>query len=188
VTNPPIAPGVDPPADPQPTMLAPEEPEIAASVPAVLARVRRRPLGGWFVVGAGIAIIAGGFLPWVTVLGTASSVGVDTPYGWVAVAAGTLIVLFGSLVLDLPWFSVALPITSVVACLAAVAWAAWRIVELHQSMDELRRQISDDDLGIGQAMGDLLHATVGPGLWLIIYAGVVGAIAASTIRASRYPS
>ena len=155
----------------------------------------QRPLGGWFVLGAGIAVIAGSFMSWVTVsapfLGTVSTTGVERIDGWITAVLGLLIVVCASLTLHRARVSIGVPILAVVVSLAVTGLAAWQVLDLRTRAAQLRTDLTADDprdsLGIGQAISDSVQVFPGTGVRLIIFAGLVAAGAAALIRTPRRP-
>ncbi|MEU8299746.1 hypothetical protein AB0C04_21035 [Micromonospora sp. NPDC048909] len=154
-----------------------------------------RPVREWIVVGAGIAAVVGSFLPWAKVsapiLGTVTVSGVDGSDGWITAGLGLLLVLYGGLSLRGQKTPVPQPVLAVLAVLGAIGLlgvGVWKVVDLQATETSMREQLSgeDDVLGFGKAMSAATQVSVGTGLWLLTFAGLVGSIAMVLTLISRY--
>ena len=180
-------PAVSPPVQGQPAPVASQP----AGTPQPSAAISK-PIAPWFVLGAGIAAVIGSFLPWVTVsapfIGTMSASGVDISDGWFTAGAGLLLVLYGALSLRGQSINIAVPLLAGFAALGLIALGAWRVADILAKERELRADLSssgDDIFGIGQAMSAATQIRVGNGIWLIIFAGLVGAVSTVFVAMSR---
>ncbi|MGC1211579.1 MAG: hypothetical protein WA890_10005 [Micromonospora sp.] len=150
-----------------------------------------RPVREWVVLGAGVAAIVGSFMPWAKIiapiLGTMTLSGVDGSDGWITAALGLVIALYGGFSLRGQRMPMAAPILAGLASVALLGIGVWKIVDLHSTAADMRARMSgeDDLLGIGKAMSDAVHVSVGAGLWLLTLAGLVGAAAVGMILIRR---
>jgi hypothetical protein len=182
----PSTPPVPPPPSQPPSGDQPIE-AAAAAVPTAA-----RPIREWTVLGAGIAAIIGSFMPWVKVsapiLGTVTVSGVDGSDGWITAGLGLMLALHAGMSLRGQRTPMAVPILAVLAALGLLGVGAWKIADLQATEADMRAQMSgkDDFLGIGKAMSAATQVSVGSGLWLLTFAGLVGSVAMVLIMVSRY--
>jgi hypothetical protein len=169
---------------------------MTATAPGVKAPsvdAPRAPLAAWFVLGAGVAGVIGSFLPWVTLsapfLGTQSASGVDGSDGWITVALGLALVLLGAVIVRGRPASTALGSVIALGALSLLVLGMWKVVDLLEKVRDLRAGLagasSDDAFGIGRAMSEATQVRVGNGLWLITFAGLIGAVAAVFLLLAR---
>ncbi|GLW30751.1 hypothetical protein Areg01_36910 [Actinoplanes regularis] len=141
----------------------------------------------WLAFGAGAAGVLGSFLPWAKVnapfLGTMTVSGVDGSDGWVtaalgAVIAGCAVVRLRSARLS-SQLSLLLSLLAVAGATALAGIGAWKIFDLEVRKAELSASLADhnDPFGLSAALSSAVQASVGVGLWLILVAGVVAAVA-----------
>jgi len=120
----------------------------------------------WVTVAAGAAAVLGSFLPWITVtapfVGTMSVTGTDSRGGdgWITVGIGLALVFLGILLLRGHQFRVAVTIVSV----ALFGVAAYEVLNLANKMADAQQE------------SDMVVATIGNGLWLVLGAGITAAI------------
>ena len=162
-----------PPSDNQPVRAA------AAPVPAP-----SQPVLPWIVLGAGVAAVIGSFLPWASVsaplLGTITVSGVDGSDGWITAGLGVALSIGGGLGLRKQQAPIVVPILAALAALALLGLSAWKVIDLQMSEAKMRAEMAnsteEDIFGIGRAMSEATHMSVGSGLWLLTFAGLVGLI------------
>ncbi|MEU4712475.1 hypothetical protein AB0F73_02225 [Micromonospora purpureochromogenes] len=151
-----------------------------------------RPVREGIVLAAGIAAIIGSFMTWAKVsapiLGTMTVSGVDGSDGWITAAAGLVMAAYGGMRLRGQHMPVAAPILAGLAALGLLGVGVWKIVDLQSTEADMRARMSgeDDPLGLGKAMSAATQVSVGSGLWLLTFAGVVGAVAMVLIMIGRY--
>ncbi|SCL32112.1 hypothetical protein GA0070624_4401 [Micromonospora rhizosphaerae] len=181
-SNPPVPP---PPNEPP----SGDQPVEAAAAPAPAPE---RPIHEWTVLGAGIAAVIGSFLPWAKIsapiVGTISMSGVDGSDGWITAGLGLILVLYAGMSLRGQRMPVVVPILAVLAALGLFGVGAWKIADLQAAETAMRAEMSgkDDVLGIGKAMSAATQMSVGSGLWLLTFAGLVGTVTMVLIMISRY--
>lgn len=135
--------------------------------PAALKEDRRdrQRLWAWVTLVAGVGLIIGSLLPWVTIsaplLGTVDITATDGD-GMLTLIAGLAISLIGILGLTR-----GVGVVGVVFLAFLVLFAAWVAFADLGSITELAAEISDDDFGA---------ASVGIGLWLVSFASVIGGV------------
>lgn len=115
-------------------------------------------LAGWLLLGGGVALVLGAFLPWATItaplIGTVSKSGIDGGDGWIMVAVGLVLAVLGGRRLSSGHVVPFIP-----AAIVAVLGAALTLYEL---------------IDVGSASEGLATAHIGVGLWL----GAAGVICA----------
>ena len=115
------------------------------------------------VLGGGVLLVVGSFLPWATastVFGSLSRSGVDGGDGWITTIIGVLILLFGAMTLR----QASRGVNLLVAVAAAIAF----LVFVFDLVDVNNRIASIEAQGQGLALG-----TVGFGLWLVGLGAIV---------------
>jgi hypothetical protein len=150
------------------TYPTPEQPPPVVDLP-------RSPIkAGWAVIGGGAAAVVGSFLPWITItaafVGTISRSGTDGNFtrgelsdGWIVVALGLAVVGLGILLVRgyrLAW----------TASLVSLALFGLAVFELLNVMDRLSDPAFESEM--------VANASIGPGLWLVLAAGIAAAIGA----------
>jgi hypothetical protein len=184
----PSTPPVQPPPNEPPSG---DQPVEAAAAPAPAPA---RPIREWIALGAGIAAVIGSFMPWAKVsapiLGTITMSGVDGSDGWITAGLGLLLVLYAGMSLRGLHTPVVVPILAGLAALGLLGVGAWKIADLQATETAMREKMSgeDDVLGIGKAMSAATQVSVGSGLWLLTFAGLVGAATLVFVMVSRYRS
>lgn len=175
-TTPPVVPG-------------PREPYTLANLmpsPTPPAQPPNKAIA-WTVMGAGVAIVLGSFLPWasvtVPIAGTVTKAGTDGTDGWFTAAAGALIALYAFTTTRrrLPnWVSG----LAVLAGFGVTGLAVWTIVDLRSRVAEARAGMLAEDNVFTSALAGAVQARVGVGLWLLIAAGLVtaGAVCYSLLK------
>ena len=129
-----------------------------------------RRFDGYLLLGAGVLIMVGSFLPWasanVVILGRFTESGFQGGDGWIAVGIAVPLAFLGVLAIRSPQ---PLPVG-----LLALALAIALLTFVSYEAANVSKQLSDaNDLALG-----LVHATVGPGLW-VMYAAAALAITGS---------
>ena len=75
------------------------------------------------------------------------------------------------------------------AALGLLGLGLWKVVVILEKERDLRADLAgglgDDAVGIGRAMSAATQVRVGNGLWLIVFAGLVGAVAAMLLLMGR---
>jgi hypothetical protein len=182
MTQPPI-PG---PAGPPDNRNAPPPAFAAQPVPALPSSAAiSKKIYAWLVLSAGIAIVIGSFMPWVTVsgplIGTLSAWGVDGLDGWLTVTAGLVLVLYGTVSLRDQVVNVVVPIVASLNALGSLALGVQKVIQIYSGARDLRADPTgfgeDDVFGIGPAISGATQVHVGNGVWLILFGGLIGSIA-----------
>jgi hypothetical protein len=122
----------------------------------------------WLLIAGGLALVIGAFLPWVTIsapfIGTLSKSGIDGGDGWITLALGATLAVFGFRVLKdqgtLP-FAAGLVVAGIAGAMTLF------------EMTDVSNRISD----VRDAADGMTSAHIGVGLWLSA-AGVVAAVVA----------
>lgn len=174
--QPPVVPGPDQPDTLGNLRPLPTRPPSQS--PAPLNRT-----SAWIALGAGVAVVIGSFLPWASItapiLGTVTVSGTDGSDGWITAAAGSLLALYGGATLRRR-IPAAVGVLAALAGLGVTGVAVWKIVELRSRITDMRTEMAQategDELGFASALADAVHARIGPGLWLLVAAGLVAAI------------
>jgi len=170
---------MQPPNSPIP--LSESQPPHAATAPVP---AQPRPVRVWLVLGAGVAAVLGSFLPWASIsapiVGTMTMSGVDGPDGWITAGLGLLLILYGSLILRGRNTPRVLPVLAALAGLGLFGLGGWKVADLWTRVADMREEIApsaeEDIFGIRQAMSQAVQVHVGFGLWLLMAAGLVGAV------------
>jgi hypothetical protein len=136
-------------------------------VPAPLS-----PTALWVAFGAGIAGFVGSFMPWVKInfFGGMSSSGVDGSDGWYSVILGAAIAAIAIWHVRNPGRHRALSLLALLCTIGLAGLGIYEVVHLA------------GDIPNGEFAGTV---SVGIGLWLIIAAGVVGAVAMVRVLRGR---
>jgi hypothetical protein len=149
------------------------------------------PLAPWFALGAGIAAVVGSFMPWVTMsapfIGTVSKSGVDGTDGWVTAGLDVVVILLGAMGVR-GSVSRAMNVFGGLGALGVLGLGAWTVVDLFARERDMRADMAsqpDDAFGIGRAMADAVQVHVGTGLWLVVFGGLVGVVAAFMLLVAR---
>lgn len=155
---------------------------------------RGSPIHPWVLVAAGGIAIIGSFLPWANVtapfVGTMTVSGVDGSDGWITAALGLVVAVYGGLLVRGQRLPVVAPVLSALAALALVGVGVWKVADVSSSAAKLRSSMAastkDDVFGIGKAMSDAVHISVGSGLWLLTLGGVVACVVMAVTLVHRY--
>ena len=165
---------------PNPAYRIPVAPGNPPTYPPTALPVNRTP--AWIVLAAGAVAILASFLPWASI--TAPFVGTVTTYGtdgdgWITIAAAAVVVGFGIAALREDGRLVAFGIFAELASLVTIGVAVWAMVEVWRRAAALHAELTagEDKFGIGATMADATRVRVGVGLWLLLIAGLVGAVA-----------
>lgn len=140
--------------------------------------------------GAGVALAAGAvaivgslFLPWVTV--SVPIAGSQTLYGtegdgWISALVAAVLLAYGIAGLrrkpGLVFGAVA-----ILAALGVAGIGVWKVVDLNMRETAMRNELAaqPDAFGLQEAIGNATQVQVGVGLWVLILAGLTGAVVAA---------
>ncbi len=146
---------------PMATSTAP--PPAPVGAPPQASEASGVPLPTILVLGGGVLLVVGSFLPWATastVFGSLSRSGVDGGDGWITTIIGALILLFGAMTLR----QASRGLNLLIAVGAAIAF----LIFVFDLVDVNNRIASIEAEGQGLALG-----TVGFGLWLVGLGAIV---------------
>jgi len=140
--------------------------------------------GPWVALAAGAAAILGSlFLPWVTV--AAPIVGSQTLYGtegdgWFSAAAAAVLLAYGIVALRRNP-GIVFKTAAIVSALGVAGMGVWKVVDLNTREAAMRSELAGqpDVFGLQEAMSNAVQVQIGAGLWVLILAGLAGAVVAA---------
>lgn len=146
------------------------------------------------LVAGGLAIGAA-FLPWMTVTALGSTttlIGFDATEGWLVIMLGLILAGYGALNVTGRDRQLAPSVLTGLLALVGVGVGVQQLRNVERSQPMLQNTLDSIDpeslfLGLdGTAVDTSVQVTAGPGLWLVVAAGLLGAIAAALILLLRH--
>lgn len=163
-------------------------------VSPVTSRPSRSRIATAQLLCAVVALLAGGlaigaaFLPWMTVTALGSTttlIGFDATEGWLVIMIGLILAGYGAVNLTGRDRQLAPSILTGLLALVGVGVGVQQLRNVARSQPMLQNTLDSIDpesifLGLeGSTVDTSVQVTAGPGLWLVVAAGVLGAIAAA---------
>lgn len=152
--------------------------QLPPPLPLEFTRRRTKSVEAWFIAAAGLTLVVGAFMPWITansVFVSISRSGLDYQDGFITGAIGVGLVILGALIATGHDFGrkadVVVRVTMILAPLVAFLVLLYDRSQIQQRLDS----IADIPAVVAQ---------VGSGLWLSFVGAVVG-FAAAVILAAR---
>jgi hypothetical protein len=191
---------------PQPTTPPPVT-AAAGTITAVPAMSNALLVGLVGIIVAGLVGLIGALLPWVSTTMTVGSasrsiqdsslldgVGSDTAWPAIAVLLGALILVAGSVYLFARRIRALLGIAAA-ASLLLLGLGVFEVIDLYRKADAVYDQV---DRAMGSIPADIpaippidfrdvLHFDPAPGLWMIVFAGLLGTVLASLMLVGARP-